>query len=265
MKRILAIATLFGLVGCQQSSETTAVHFPAPKRVVDMGAAVTEDLPARFWGERPLKELGFDRGNSFEDVEAFEPVYFVDSYYTLFNHGGPHVDAPKHMGSPENKGLDQFPLSVFMGRVRIIDVSDLEQGSTIPLSRIREAGVEPAEIALVYTGYQPPTQADEYPVYSVLSEDAANYLAELPVRAFATDALGCDSLTEFGRKAGQGETEYRILLPIHHAFLTRDILAYEQLNNVDQLLGETNVFFVGVPLNIVGGNGMIVRPVAFVY
>ena len=263
---LIAVAASLGLmIGCQQAPETTSLHFPTPKRVVDLGAAVTEDLPARFWGERPLKELGFDRGNSFDDIEAFEPMYFVDSYYTLFNHGGPHVDAPNHMGSPEAKGLDQFPLSAFMGRVRVIDVSGLDQGSTIPLSRIREAGVAPDEIALVYTGYQPPTQEDEYPVYSVLSEDAAEYLAELPVRAFATDALGSDSLAEFGRKAAQGETEYQVLLPMHHAFLTRDILVYEQLNNVAELLGETNVFFVGVPLNIVGGNGMIVRPVAFVY
>ena len=118
---------------------------------------------------------------------------------------------------------------------------------------------------LLYTGYQAPTQADENPVYTVLSEDAATYLAELPIRAIGMDALGCDSLSEFGRKAGQGDTDYQVLLPIHHSFLTRNILPYEQLNNISELLGEENIFFVGVPLNIVGGNGMIVRPVAFVY
>ena len=56
-------------------------------------------------------------------------MYFVDSYYTLFNHGGPHVDAPNHFGSPDNKSLDQFSISAFMGRLRVIDVSGLVYGS----------------------------------------------------------------------------------------------------------------------------------------
>ena len=51
---------------------------------------------------------------------------------------------------------------------------------------------------------------------------------------------------------------------IHHAFLSRGIPLYESLFNVDKLLGKTNMFFVGVPLNIKDGDGMMVRPVVFV-
>jgi len=35
--------------------------------------------------------------------------------------------------------------------------------------------------------------------------------------------------------------------------------------NMDRLLGKSNLFFVGAPLNIASGDGMIVRPVIFVY
>ena len=35
--------------------------------------------------------------------------------------------------------------------------------------------------------------------------------------------------------------------------------------NVDKLIGRDNTFFVGVPLNIKDANGMLVRPVAFIY
>jgi kynurenine formamidase len=34
---------------------------------------------------------------------------------------------------------------------------------------------------------------------------------------------------------------------------------------MEKLLGNEKMFFVGVPLNIKGGDGMIVRPVVFVY
>ncbi len=54
-------------------------------------------------------------------------------------------------------------------------------------------------------------------------------------------------------------------VPIHDSFLSRGIPVYEQLFNVDQLLGKENLYFVGVPLNIRDGDGMIVRPVVFVY
>lgn len=54
-------------------------------------------------------------------------------------------------------------------------------------------------------------------------------------------------------------------MPVHYSFLSRSIPAYEQLMNMDRLLGKSNLFFVGVPLNIENGDGMIVRPVVFVY
>jgi kynurenine formamidase len=39
---------------------------------------------------------------------------------------------------------------------------------------------------------------------------------------------------------------------------------YEQLFNLDRLIGRENLYFVGVPLNIKDGDGMMVRPVALV-
>ena len=61
------------------------------------------------------------------------------------------------------------------------------------------------------------------------------------------------------------ETEHARAVPVHHSFLSRGIPVYEQLFNVDELLNKENMYFVGVPLNIRGGDGMIVRPVVFVY
>jgi kynurenine formamidase len=91
------------------------------------------------------------------------------------------------------------------------------------------------------------------PEVKTLTNEAAEFLATLPVRGFGTDAFSVEALSD--TKAPT----------IHHVFLSRGIPAYEQLLNIDKLLGQERLFFVGVPLNIKGGDGMIVRPVVFVY
>jgi kynurenine formamidase len=261
MKRTIVFVTLLMLAACDDPRDSGV--FPLEEmEMVDLGALVTEDLPVRVWGKQ-LADFGFNRPNQFEDIAAFEPTYVVDSYYTLFNHGGPHVDAPNHTGSPENKGIDAFPLAAFVGDARVLDASHLPQGSAVPVELVKSAGFKPGEIAILYTGYIPP-EPDGYPVYSVLEPAAARYLANVPVRAFATDALSVDSIRYYERRAAEGSTEYKELLPIHHAFLMSDILVFEQLENVGKLTNYENMFFVGVPLNIAKGNGMIVRPVVFV-
>lgn len=232
-----------------------------PSRIVDLGAVMNEDTAYRFWGEQQLRASGLDRLNVFEDREVAEPVYVVNSWYTLANHGGPHVDAPNHVGTPDGKGIDDFAVESFVGPAKIINVSHLPQGDLVPVSLVESGGVQPGDIVLLYTGYVTPP-ADEFPVYTTLSEEAARYLASLPVKAIGTDALSTDQRENRG---GGGATDYRSLAPIHHAFLTRDILIYEQLANLDELLGSEQLQFVGVPLNVEDGNGVPVRPVVFVF
>ena len=54
-------------------------------------------------------------------------------------------------------------------------------------------------------------------------------------------------------------------VPIHHSFLSRSIPIYEELCDVEKLLTKQNMYFIGVPLNIKDGDGMLVRPVVFVF
>ena len=91
------------------------------------------------------------------------------------------------------------------------------------------------------------------PEVRALTHDAAELLATLPVRAVGTDAFSIEALSD---------TKVPLL---HQTFLTRGIPVYEQLLNLDKLLGKERLFFVGVPLNMKDGDGMMVRPVVFVY
>ena len=238
---------------------------PQPREIIDLGALVTEDLPQRVWGEAFMAQMGFTEGNSFEvvDWEVEFPdgiVSGLNSYFTLFNHGGPHIDAPNHMDLGE--GLDSYALDSFVGPLKVIDVSDYPLGRSVPLSVIQSYDIAPGDIVLIYTDYEFPAEGD-LPHRIALSQVAAEYLATLPVRAFGTDAFNVDS--DDNPTPPESSLAVQRVAPNHYAFLSRGIPIFEQLFNVDQLLGKERMYFVGAPLNVEDADGMMVRPVVLVY
>lgn len=248
-----ALLILLAIIAGSCSSGGDAAF--APKEVVDLGATVTDDLPQRFWGKRFLRQMNFTKQNS---VELIEWTFTVEggsisgsnAYYTLFNHGGPHVDAPVHMGA--GGGVDSYPVESFSGPLKIFDVSGYSPGRSVPAA-VFQGQISPGDIVLIFTRYQPPVDDEALPEVRTLTHDAAEYLATLPVRAYGTDAFSVEALTD-------------LKMPwIHHTFLSRGIPVYEQLVNVDKLLGKDRLFFTGAPLNMKDGDGMMVRPVVFVY
>jgi kynurenine formamidase len=264
---VLMAASLIGLAGCSPATANDDPTFE-PKEVVDLGALVTEDLPQRVWGAGYLASRGFGKGNTFEVVEweggsEGGRIYGSNAYYTLFNHGGPHLDAPSHISV--GGGLDTYPVEDFSGPLRVFDVRDYPPGRTVP-EEVFSGSVQPGEVVLIFTEYTPPEADDEIPEVITLTPAAAEYLANLPVRAFGTDAWSVFSPQD--NSLVEAATETAAAAPIHYAFLSRGIPIYEQLFSVDRLLNRSeseSMHFVGVPLNIKDGDGMIVRPVVFVY
>lgn len=262
MKSLIQIMIMIQMFGCSFKSE---YHYTrAPKEIIDLGALVTEDMPQQVWGGL-MKVYGFEKSNSFQVItkELETPKGFVkvnNSYLTIFNHGGPHVDAPRHVNQKE--GINYYSVDDFIGPLKIIDVSELPSGRTVPLSEISKHDIQPGDIVLIYTNYQLPKK-DEIPQQIALTQEAAAYLANLPVKAFGTDSFNVesnDNPTEI-----ISETALQSIAPIHFEFLSKGIPLYEQLFNLDKLLNKTEMYFIGQPLNIENGDGMIVRPVVFVY
>jgi kynurenine formamidase len=148
--------------------------------------------------------------------------------------------------------VESYSIESFSGPVKVFDVRSYGLGRSVPLT-VFEGQVEVGDIVLVVTGYTPPQTDEAIPEVRTLTHAAAEFLATLPVRAYGTDAFSVESLND---------TE----MPwIHHSFLSRGIPVYEQLFNVEKLLGKQDMFFVGVPLNIKEADGIIVRPVVFIY
>ncbi len=260
MKSKLGICwlTVVVLSACGDSGSDT----PGPTEIIDLGTLITEDTPERFWGNRFMSDMGFAEGNSFNVISwEFGPVSGSNSYYTIFNHGGPHVDAPNHVGLGE--GLDSYEIQAFVGPLKVMDFSHLPLGRTITREMVENEGIDPGDVVVIHTQYMPPETDDDLPEVITLTYEAAEFLANIRVRAIGTDAFSLASLTDQSPVAA--DSEVARTLPAHYAFLSRGIPVYESLVNVDQLIGKERMFFVGVPLNIRDGDGMIVRPVVLVY
>ena len=98
---LLVVLPLFSSCTSENGSQATLPFEPV--EIIDLGALVTEDLSERMLGKALVNEVwapfGLDRPNSFDVIRwNFEmpggSVSGSNAYYTLQNHGGPHVDAP---------------------------------------------------------------------------------------------------------------------------------------------------------------------------
>lgn len=262
-KTILPLLFSIACLSCKETQTETA--YLTPKKIYDLGTVITEDLPERIWGKTALASMGFTRLNKFEVIDwkfgnEAGKITGSNSYFTLFNHGGPHIDAPAHMDL--GGGLDTYPIEVFEGPLKVFDVSSYRFGHSVPVEVFKNKVVK-GDIVMIYTKYLPPQKEGEMPQNITLSPETAEYLATIPVKAFGTDAWSVMSFNDTVKV--NSNSEVARLSPIHYSFLSRKIPIYEGLYQLNELLAYKQVYFVGVPLSIKDGDGMLVRPVALVF
>jgi len=245
-------------LGCEGAAPVSdASRPPIPSQVIDLSPVVGEDLPVRFWGHQVLTLFGFSDSTEFRHVEGETPYYFQNSFLTLFNHAGPHIDAPNHMERGA-AGIDAFPLETFIGPLRVLDFRAGAVTEPIERTEFEGVGIQPGDVVVAFVGYTPPGPHG-LPSFRHLSAEAAQYLADLPVRLFGTDGLSVDGAAPPNAMGYEGNA------PVHHAFLTRGIPVIEQLVNLEQVLEVDEPVFVGFPLRVADGNASPIRAAALVY
>lgn len=210
-------------------------------------------------------------------LEAFQPSYPTHARYyrmlwsslahgdrsthaqlILGEHSGTHVDAPSHFVE-QGQTIDQIPLDRFMGPAHCLDCTDLAAGDRLESDRLeaydRQCGpVESGDIVLFHYGWDRywgvESAAKRYTEggWPGLSEGAARWLVARRVQAVGTDAISIDSST------GNAVVAHQVLLP-------GDVLVYENLCGLDQVVGR-RFQFVGMPLKIGDGTGSPVRAFA---
>jgi kynurenine formamidase len=193
-----------------------------------------------------------------ETARNFEGGFSFQSRGVLFSdHGPTHVDALSHLDPrPEAPSIEKMPLDTFFGPATCIDVSHKKAHEYISAGELDEAlaksGAEllSGDILLIYTGTYDrlkgtPAYTTQYPG---LNESASRWLVEKGVKAFGVDTPSPDN-------------PISRTYPVHMMCREQGITHYENLANLDQVVGK-RFTFAGFPLKFRDGTGSPVRAVA---
>lgn len=206
-----------------------------------------------------LKTVVFEHTSHEETAPRFEGGFSFQTTGILLNDNGPtHVDSFSHLDpAPDAETIDRMPLHLFFGRAVCLDVSKVAPQTDITaedLDEAEDAGgqvVEPGDIVLFHTGAHgrhagEPEYLSEFPG---LGESACEWIVRRGVKTFGVDSPTPDN-------------PISKTYPCHMMCREQHITHYENLTNLDQLIGRRFTFY-GFPLKIVGGHGGPTRAVAF--
>lgn len=261
--RLVLVVLVAGLVACQAPEPQPESPF-ANRSVVDLTHPFNEETV--YWPTAPQE---FELQTDFEGET--EAGYYYSAYtFCGAEHGGTHLDAPKHFAKG-HPAVDEVPVEQFIGPAVVVDVS--AQTLDDPDYRVTtedlqtwedEHGRIPEEaILIVRTGYgqyypdrekymgtaERGEEALEDLHFPGLHPDAAQWLAEnRSIKAFGIDTPSLD----YGQSV-----EFRA----HRNLFEADIVGLENLANLDQLPA-TGFHVIALPMKIEGGSGGPVRVVA---
>lgn len=199
---------------------------------------------------------------------------FAGEIVEASTHAGTHVDAPWHY-APTSAGwpawtIDEIPLSWFVGRAVVIDVSDLPTGYLITPEEIAKRlnqlshSITPGEMVLFCTGADAVWGTEEFFSYGCgLGKEAVLYLVDQGVRVIGTDAWSLDRPYPMIANEWTTLQDSKRLWPAHFAGIERKFSQIEKLTNLRELpaVGSTILCF---PIKVKGGSGAWSRVIGLV-
>jgi kynurenine formamidase len=205
-----------------------------------------------------LKTVLFDHVSHAETAPRFDSGFSFQTKGFLLNDNGPtHVDSFSHLDpDPSAQTIDEMPLELFYGDALCVDVTGAESRTDIPVSRVEQSladagqGVRTGDILLFYTGTATkyggtPEYVSEFPG---LGADVADWIVQKEIKSFGIDTCTPDNPSSR-------------IYPIHMMGRAHHITHYENLTNLDQVVGR-RFTFIGLPLKLKGAHGGPTRAVA---
>ena len=224
-------------------------------RLVDLSQDIYQGM---FVYPGHLKTVLFDHVSHEETAPRFDSGFSFQTKGFLLNDNGPtHVDSFSHLDpDPSAATIDQMPLDLFYGEAVCVDVTGAPPRTDIPVARVEDglasAGldVRPSDIVLFRTGtYERYGGTKAYLFeFPGLGPDVGEWIVEKRVKCFGVDTCTPDN------------PDSRIY-PIHMMGRTHHITHYENLANLDQVVGR-RFTFAGFPLKLQGAHGGPTRAVA---
>ncbi|QVK20365.1 cyclase family protein [Mycoplasmatota bacterium] len=183
------------------------------------------------------------------DKPSIEQICTVrEDEYSVFrltysNHIGTHLDVQGHM-IENGKLITDYHISNFRGKGVVVDCrSEKVINKDLLIDKI-----EDVEFVLICSGFDKLYEDSKYfSNYPLFTEEAIDYLIEKGIKGVGVDYISVDPIDS---------TDFKL----HKKILGEDIIIYENLCNLDQLVGK-DFNFLGFPL-LYKGDGIPVRVVA---
>ena len=260
--RIVAIIALASIADAAAAQDDAAPW--AGFTVIDMTHSF--DADTIYW---PTED-GFRLEVGFEGVSD-GGYYYASNRYAAADHGGTHLDAPKHFAEGR-QAADEVPLDRLMGPACVIDVT--EPAGTDRDYRLSVADIEAWEsrngripagcIVLLNTGYARywPDRASYMGTELLGDEGVANlhFPGFSEQSAVALAARGAAAVGIDTPSIDYGQSKDFI---VHRYLYARDIPGFENVTNLDAL-PETGAFVIALPMKIATGSGAPLRIIGLV-
>ncbi len=188
-------------------------------------------------------------GREVRRLELHQFIYAPDRCYMFWvdteTHIGTHVEGPSHYAS-EATSVGALPIPLFMGAAVVLDFTYLppQQGRPQPITPSDLKDVGPGDIVLMWSPYDEP----EAPY---LTPDAARWLQDTGVKMVGLQRIGLEA----------PNLQPSDHFASHEALLGNGIPVIENLVNLDTLT-QRRVFYIGLPLRIIGLDSSWVRAIA---
>lgn len=199
--------------------------------IIDLSVKINEKTPA-YPGDPPF---------SANQTGSLESNNCVDHEFKMGNHLGTHIDAPSHVVDGGAR-VDGFEVEQFIGKGRIIDVSDND------FSQEKFAQIAADEIIVLHTGMSEKYNQDEYfKKYPVMPVEISDLLVDIGIKMVAVDSCSVDAFGSF----------------INHETLLRgNVLIAENLTNTEKLLGKSfRIYAFPLRLDLDGSPARVVAEI----
>lgn len=224
--------------------------------IIDLSQEIFSGMPVY----KSLPEVGMEMYASHEEWDGITDANTVSpSVYKLemSEHTGTHVDSLSHMAREfRGQSIDTMPLSMFYTEGICLDLSHkgpmelIEPADLVLACTNGNMTIKKGDTVLIYTDHYRRTYGSaNWGRGPGLSAAAARWLGEQEISAFGVEMMSPGI-------PGVSNKE------VHHICGEMGFTHYENMINLQLLIGRGRFRFIGLPLRIRGGTGSPVRAVA---
>jgi kynurenine formamidase len=223
-------------------------------KIVDLSRELYHRTPA-YPGQPPIMHaIWKTHEESF--VESGNVHGNCVMFFSMPDHGGTHIDAPRHFGM-SGIPINEYPLEYCYVKGICLDLRHIPPKAEITPADL-EAAVKASGCAipnkgtvLLCTGHHERT----FPTEAYSTDNSG-------VNVAATEWLAKQGIVHFGIDSMRPGPIGKVNSLVHKACLELDITHIESLCNLEALIGQGEFRFIGLPLKWRGGTGSPIRAVA---